>query len=135
MVMAGCASRAVTAMVQWAHDDLLTRRDVRNPLAHRLDRTGHLVPDNPVEADARVHVPVEHMHVGAADPAIGDPDRGLAGSGSPGCCLSHREGLVAPVIGGGDRVVSHLCAPSCAALSLSQSKATPIPGSLGATAK
>ena len=78
MIMARRASGAVAAMIERAHHDLLTRSDIRNPLGHCLDRPGHLVADDPVEADARVHVAMEHMHVGAADSAIGHPDRGLA---------------------------------------------------------
>ena len=78
MFVTGKAGRAGAAMVKRPDDDTLADRDVLNSGTDRRDGARHFMPDDSFKADAGVHIAVEDVHVGAADPAIGDPDGHLA---------------------------------------------------------
>ena len=107
MFVTGKAGRAGAAMVKRPDDDTLADRDVLNSGTDRRDGARHFMPDDSFKADAGVHIAVEDVHVGAADPAIGDPDGHLAIRRGGRCPRFNGELPVAAIEGGSDRLVGH----------------------------
>ena len=102
MLVAGMACRTVAAMVERAHDHLLADSHAPDTVSDSGDGARHLMADHALEADPRVHVPVEDMHVRAADAAIGDAHSDLSRRRRGRLCRFNGKLSVAAVEGGAD---------------------------------
>ena len=78
MGMASITRWAIPAMVKGTHHDLLAKGEPLYPVSNSGDHTRHLMANNPVVTNTRIHVAVIDMHVCAANTTKSDTHRNFA---------------------------------------------------------
>ena len=131
VTVSGVACRAIPAVIQRTNHNTLPRCNACTPFTNGLHRAGHLVADDSVETDTRIHVAVEDMHVGPANSAIGDADGDFIRTGWKRGRLLQVEGPVAAIVDSGVCVLPHDMTPSCTGCGLSPSEFKRDSGSIG----
>ena len=79
MLVPGSTRRAGAVPGQRHDRDVVTHGPSGHPIAEGRDHPAHLVPEDGRHRHPAIHLPVQHMQVGAADPGVRDLDLYLTG--------------------------------------------------------
>ena len=107
MGVSSLAGRAFAAVIQRAHDNFLPELKTSHAFAEAFDHARHLMANHTVVANARIHIAVVDVHIGAANPAIGDANGRFPCPWAGLWCFLNREGFIAAIICSGHQFCGH----------------------------